>query len=478
MSIVRSLVGYAPAVVLPRIVSMILVLVLTRLISKEEYGLFALVMTIAEAIDSVVSNWSRMALARFASGCSANPGREAMRGLIAWLITLVPAVAVAAIFGAMTRADRTVEFIGAVILYLVASGVMRFPSTVMSVQADRNGIVAMEAIKAFAVLILGVAIAWVSGSFLAQTIVYAVVTTAVGLWGAARCLRRMDLHAGSLEPLRSFLAYGLPIIPTAIVATVASSSDRIFLDRLVGTEAVALYAAGVMLARQPMEFLFSLAGVRVFPLLMEDYERGGDASARHRMAELISGVTFIAMPAAVGLMLVADPMCHLLLSADYAGAAMAILPPTVIAALFTGYKAFVLEQVYHMKKRVGLSGLVTLPAALIGVTAMALLVPMWGVWGCALAYLIQNVMLFAISFFVTRRLMYYPIPWADLGRTAAATAAMAVVLLALRPVLASLPLAVDLVASILLGVLVFALAALVVRPAPLEDLLPQRWRRS
>jgi O-antigen/teichoic acid export membrane protein len=478
MSIVRTLVGYAPAVVLPRIVSMVLVLVLTRLISKEEYGLFALVMTIAEAIDSVVSNWVRMALARFASGYSAQFGREALRGLVIWLITLVPAVAAAVVFGVMTRADRTVEFLGAVVLFLTASGILRFPSTVMSVQADRNGIVAMEAIKAFTVLVLGVAIAWISGSFFAQTLVYAAVTTAVGVWGAARCLRRLDLHAGPIEPLTSFLSYGLPIIPTAIVAAVVSSSDRIFLDRLVSTEAVAFYAAGVMLARQPMEFLFSLAGVRVFPLLMEDYERGGDASARLRMAELISSVTFIAMPAAAGILLVAEPMCRLLLAPDYAEAAMLVLPPAVFAALFTGYKAFVLEQVYHMKKRVGLSGLVTVPAAVIGVLAMTLLVPVWGVWGCALAFLIQNMALFAISFVVTRRLMRFAIPWADLGRTAAATAVMVFVLLALHPLLGALPLIANLLASIILGVAAFALAALFFRPEPLEDLLPERWQRK
>ncbi len=478
MSIVRSLVGYAPAVVLPRIVSLVLVLILTRLISKEEYGLFVLVMTVAEAIDGTISNWVRLALARFASGRPEAFGHEAVRSFWIYAATLVPAFALAAIAGIVMRddADEAI-FVFAVVLYLAATGVMRFPSTLMSVQNDRNGIVAMEAIRALGLLVVGIAAAWIWPSFFTQTLVYVAITAVVGLWGARRAFARLDLHAGALEPLKSYLAYGLPIIPAAIVAAVANSSDRIFLDQAVGAEAVAVYAAGVMLARQPLDFLFSLVGVRTFPLLMEAYERDGDAAARGRMSELVSGVTFIALPAAVGIVMVADPMSRVLLSPDYAAAAVRVLPPAVLAAVFIGYKTFVLEQVYHMKKRTGLGGLVTLPAALVGLAAMAVLVPRWGVWGCAIAYLIQNFALFAVNFVVARRLMAFAIPWHDLARTAAATLAMAAVLaLAARP-LSLLPLPLELVGSIVLGVVVFGSVAWVVRPAPLDELLPARFRR-
>jgi len=233
----------------------------------------------------------------------------------------------------------------------------------------------------------------------------------------------------------------------------------------------------VMLARQPMDFLFSLAGVRVFPLMMEDYERGGVEKARARMSELISGVAFMTLPAAAGLLLVADPMARLLLSPDYAEAAIAVMPPAIAAALFFGMKTFVLEQVYHMCKRNGLNGVATLPAALIGLVAMAILVPKWGVWGCAVAYMIQNAALFAINYVVVQRLMAFPIPWGDIGRTAAATAAMTAALLALAHPLAALPHAVHLVVAITIGVVAYAGAALVVRPSPVEELLPARFRR-
>ncbi|MCE1235012.1 MAG: lipopolysaccharide biosynthesis protein [Hyphomicrobiales bacterium] len=478
MSIVRSLLGYAPAVVLPRIVSLILVLILTRLISKQEYGLFVLVMTIAEMIDGIVNNWVRIALARFASARGGDFGRETVRSLWIYCITLIPSFAIAIAAGVATQSEGRIQFVAAIMIYLISTGILRFPSTVMSVQADRNGIVAMEAVKALGVLVLGVGAAFASGSYFAQTLVYALVTAAVGAWGVLRSTRPLDLAAGALEPMPKFLGYGLPIIAASIVAVTASSSDRVFLNQMVGPEAVALYAAGVLLARQPMDFLFSLAGVRVFPLMMEDYERGGVAQARRRMSELISGVAFMTLPAAAGILLVAEPMSRLLLAPDYADAAVAILPPALAAALFAGFKTFVLEQVYHMRKRNGLNGLATLPAALVGLAAMAAMVPKWGVWGCAVAYLIQNAVLFATNYVMVQRLMPFPVPWGDVGRTTAATAIMAGVLLALGGPLAALPNALHLAAAIIVGVGVYAGAALVLRPSPVEELLPARFRRS
>jgi O-antigen/teichoic acid export membrane protein len=478
MSIVRSLVGYAPAVVLPRLASLVLVLVLTRLISKQEYGLVVLVATMGEAIDGVVSNWVRIALARFASAHPDAMGRETVRAVAVYLITLVPALLFAIGFGYFDQADRAVEFIFALLIYILSIGVLRFPSTVMSVQGDRNGIVSMEATKALGILVLGIAATWLSESFLVQTVVFATVTVAVGLWGVLRTTRSIDFRSGTVEPLKTFLAYGLPIIPTGLITAALASSDRLFLNQTAGAEALALYAAGVMLARQPMDFIFSLAGVRTFPLLMEDYERGGAARGGKRLAELISGIVFITLPAAAGIILVAQPMTRLLLAEDYVATAALVIPVAVVSALLVGFKSFVLDQVFHMVKRNGLNAVISLPAAIVGIGAMLLMVPKWGVLGCAVAYLIQYLFMVAVTFVVTRRLLPFPIPWGDIGRTVLATLAMVVVLLVARGTLEHLPTAIDLAASIVLGIATYVGAALVLRPSPVEDLVPARFRRD
>ncbi len=474
MSIVRSLIGYAPAVVLPRLVSLILLVVLTRLISRDEYGLWVLVATIGEAVDATASNWVRMALARFASGRPRALGAESLRSLKIHLATLVLSWGVTIVLALVMQLDRRFEFAVASVLYLTATMILRYPSTLMSVTGDRIGIVTMEAAKAAGILVLGVAVTFVSTSFFAQAMVFVVVTTAAGAWGWRRAWRDVDLRAGAVEPLSGFLGYGLPIVPAAIVTSVIASSDRLWLNHSDGAAAVALYAAGVMLARQPIDFLFSLAGVRVFPLLMADWEEGGAALAGRRLSELVSGVAFITFPAAAGIVLVAEPMASLLLAPDYVAAAVVVLPWAVATGLVGGFKSFVLDQIFHMVKRNGLNATISLPAAAVGLVALAVLVPRWGILGCAVAYFVQFAVLFAITVVVTRRFVALPVPWLDLGRVIAATIAMSLAVVLVGGLVAAAPTVVRLVAQIATGILAYGAAAYVLRPAALVEFLPRR----
>jgi O-antigen/teichoic acid export membrane protein len=474
MSIVRSLIGYAPAVVLPRLVSLILLVVLTRLISRDEYGLWVLVATIGEATDATASNWVRMALARFASGRADALGAESLRSLKIHLATLALSWVVAIGIALSMHIDRRFEFAVASVLYLTATMILRYPSTIMSVTGDRIGIVTMEAGKAAAILVLGVAVTFVSTSFFAQAMVFVAVTAAAGAWGWRRAWRGVDLRAGTIQPLADFLGYGLPIIPAAIVTSVIASSDRLWLNHSDGAAAVALYAAGVMLARQPIDFLFSLAGVRVFPLLMADWETGGAALAGRRLAELVSGVAFITFPAAAGIVLVAEPMAELLLAPDYVAAAVLVLPWAVATGLVGGFKSFVLDQIFHMVKRNGLNATISLPAAAIGLVALAVMVPRWGILGCAIAYFVQFAVLFAITVVVTRRFVALPVPWRDLGRVVAATLVMGLAVLLVGRLVAPAPIAVRLVAEIATGILAYGAAAVLLRPAALVEFLPRR----
>jgi O-antigen/teichoic acid export membrane protein len=476
MSIVRSLIGYAPAVVLPRLVALLLVVLLTRLISRDEYGLWVMVTTVGEAVDMIASNWVRIALARFASGHEGAVATEARRSLRIHLITLGLSVLVAIGLAPFLAPGRAIEFAIAVVLYMTATAVLRWPSTILSVQADRIGIVRVEAGKAFGLLVLGVGATLFSGSFFVQTLVFAVVTTIAGAWGWRRARHGFAGRDGEAAPLSGFLAYGLPIVPAAIVSSVLGSSDRLWLNASDGAATVALYAAGVMLAKQPMDFLFSLAGVRVFPLLMEDYERGGADLAGRRLAELVSGVGLITLPAAAGIVLVAEPMAGLLLAHDYVEAAVEVLPLAVASALFAGFKTFVLDQIFHMVKRNGLNAAISLPAAVVGILALALLVPRWGIRGCAVAYLVQNAFLFAVTWVVTRRFVPLPVPWRDLGRIVAATALMSLAVAAVAVPLAPLPVAVRLIGEVATGILAYAAAALLTRPAAFVEFLPRRWR--
>ncbi|MBN9003304.1 MAG: lipopolysaccharide biosynthesis protein, partial [Rhizobiales bacterium] len=60
----RSTLIYGPAILFTRLSALLLLIVVTRLINQEEYGLLTLVVTVGEMTDAAVTNWLRIALLR------------------------------------------------------------------------------------------------------------------------------------------------------------------------------------------------------------------------------------------------------------------------------------------------------------------------------------------------------------------------------------------------------------------------------
>ena len=79
MPLIVSLLSYAPAVIVPRLLALAQITLLARLVPANDLGRFLLVITIGDAIDLFCSNWVRIALARFASGQPERLGEETTR---------------------------------------------------------------------------------------------------------------------------------------------------------------------------------------------------------------------------------------------------------------------------------------------------------------------------------------------------------------------------------------------------------------
>lgn len=475
MSIVRSLVSYAPAVVLPRLVALVLVVVLTRLMPIGDYGLFTLVMTAGEVIDGIAANWVRIALARFGGGRPETLGAEAARCGRLYALALTVALPVAGLAGLWLGRDRVGGFLLALLLYLAGVAVVRFASTLLAARGDRNGLFAVETGRAVGMLAAGVAAAVaLGGDYVAVSALSSAVTALVGLGGLRRALRGLHLAPPSPEPTGAVLAYALPMIPAAAIAALLAHADRFALDHVAGPAAVALYAAAVVLARQPMEFLFTVANTRVFAQLMEAWERDGPAIAGRRLGELMAGLALVTFPAAAGLALVAEPMAKLLLAPDYLDAARLVMPWAIAAALLSGFKLFVFDQVFHMVRASWTNALNAVPAGVLGIVALIVLVPRFGLEGAAAAAFLQYAVLLATTVALTARRLPLSVPWNDLVRIVAATAIMAGALLLADPWVAHLATALRLAALVGLGVVVYAVAVLVLRPTPVVDILPRR----
>ncbi|MEX2033360.1 MAG: flippase, partial [Candidatus Colwellbacteria bacterium] len=188
--------------------------------------------------------------------------------------------------------------------------------------------------------------------------------------------------------IKPMLAASIPMSLTAILGAVMINTDTVLLGWLTDAEQVGFFAA----AQKPVLLLYlipSFLAGGIFPLLARSAEK--DRERFRLLTERgLSAVFLFALPITIGLVLLASPLVDLLYGAAYSPATTAfqILGLTILAVfpasmLVNGIFAYN-EQKFLTK--VGAVGVV------INLFLDLMLIPLWGIAGCALAtLLVQSV---------------------------------------------------------------------------------------
>lgn len=260
---------------------------------------------------------------------------------------------------------------------------------------------------------------------------------------------------------KATLAASWPLAVSALSVMLNNNVDVVMLKMLKGRPEVALYSSCVVILSVVGYFQNALA-VAVFPVISRLFVT--DPGALEKSCEkLFKIVSLTGLPFCVGGAAIAGPLLAALSSKpEYAHAANAFIILSAGVA-FTGYASFfgIFATGIHRQKSFGL--------AYLGVTAanVALnfaLIPRFGIEGASVATLISNFLLIAWSWFAIMR-PYHKFDVAGfLTRLAAALAAMAAALLALKN------LHVHVFILIPLGAAVYAAAVLVLKPYTKDDI--------
>ena len=474
MALARGLIGYAPAVIVPRLLTLAQITLLTRFISQPEFGKFVLVLTVGDAIDLLCCNWLRVTLSRYGAGKPDDLPEEAARALISFSVaTCLLTVPIS--FGfAQFQASDAWAFFACVAAYAVTNGVVRNALSILAIRGLKMPFFLVEAVRtalAFAA-VMTLAASGTATTYVPLVMVTNAATALAAVLGLATALRHMGLRWPTHWGLDR-QGYILPILAGTAIGVALNSADRMITDGFAGPAALATYAAAITLARQPLEFIFSVVNVRTFPELMEAYEQGGPEAGGERIGDLVSIMAMLACPAALGLALVAEPLARTFLTPAYVETARTVIPLGAFAGLCFGFKVFVFDQAFHMTKTIWRNIIAIVPVTVVGLVLMALLSVRYGAVGCVIAVALQYAAALTISVVQARRLIPLRMHRDDLARIGLMCAAMAMAVVLVLAALGTWPAALQLAASVTAGALCYAGAGLLLKPGPVRDLLPR-----
>lgn len=428
----------------------------TRLLSPEEFGRYALVLSISMFAHTLVFTWAEAAAFRFFSTAKAE---RRLADHFATLMALALCLGAGALIvtAALLKLCNLHEDVAAVSAFAAGAAVFRFLVRTVR-ETERASLQTMRfAMAETAYLGLGFAaglalllkfdlgaVAPFAGLMLAGTIMF--------LIDGPKLFERARGGRISLDRIGAYAGYGAPLAAALATDLGVQSACRFILAHQSGEAALGAYAAAFGLARI-VDLVFLCAGAALSPLLFSAFESEGAAGAKKQAGAMFNILVAAAPPVAVGLALISAPLAQMLIGPALSAEAAAITPFLALAGMMAGFNLYYLSEAFQLTRRTALRAVLMLAPGAAQIVLTLVLVPLHGAVGAAFAALAAAGVGALVLFGFGRTLIGLPIFSTHVARALIALAAMSlgVVLVQAADPLAALALKVSVGAAIYLG---------------------------
>lgn len=404
-ALLKSSLAYLPGILVPRLFSYIIVIIFTRLLAPLEFGVYTLVITYGEVLDSVFMNWFRLGMLRFLQVNS----KEEKGSLIsvsiyfyfgAFFVVSLILLSSIGFFGASS------SFCIALLVYFTGNSTMRLALTVL--RADENyklyaSLEILRPILSFIGIFLLVPVA--GFSYFSLVFGFFGVTSIFGTGTLIWVVKKYFRTPADWQMMRQIIQYALPLVLLFFLTSTIWATDRYMLNSLAGTDMVGLYAASSSLARPAVEILFNAINLGAFPRLIKVYEKEGDQAAVMHLSEIATVLLYWGIPMVVGIAALAEPLSSLLLGEEYRKTATLLMPLMALTGLLNGVRCYVFDQVFHLKKASMMHSYILAPASFINIILNFFFIPIYGTTGAACATLFSFLFALCASIFFSRKIL-------------------------------------------------------------------------
>lgn len=431
----------------------------TRLMSAEDFGRYALALSISMAAHTLAFTWAEAAAFRFFAAARAE---KRLADHFATLLALATALGLAVIvFTAVVLSFAGLrDDIAALSLFAAGAAVLRFIAR-LGRESDRAALAfGRYAVLETIYLMVGFAV----GVALLVMFDFGPAAPFAGLLAAGALVALIDLprlmrnaRGGETSFARSvtYASYGAPLALALAVDLGVQALARLVLAGEAGTAPLGAYAAAFGLARA-LDIVFMGVSAAFAPLVFAAYEEKGADAARDAARGGFVLLAAITVPASIGLALLAQPIATLMVGEALRAETAAALPWLALAGLMSGFSLYYWSEAFQLTRRTGQRALLMLAPGAVQLGLTAWLSTTHGAVGAAIgagAGASVGAMLLALA---GRRLLPLPLPGGELARIGAATAIMAAAVIAFPGAHTTI----GLFQSAVLGMAVYAAAAI------------------
>lgn len=433
----------------------VLMIVLTRCLSVQDYGLFALAVTMGEILEVTATDWVRVHLLRALAAKVGISADVLGRSLLLVVTMAALAVVAAALVMPMVDREHALQLTIATTAYVIAFGTLRLALVLAQARQDHTLYVAVEGTRAVGIFVVsGLVVAWPVSDFLTVCLLLTGLAGAVGLVGLVVDLARLPRPRLTWIGYLPAIQFGIPLALSWILEYALGWLDRLIINFFAGPAQVALYAAAYAVARQPVELLITALNTFVFPMLVRANASGDPHQAARLQAGLLITYTIVGLGMAALLSLLATPVATLLFPPSYHASVATLIPLIAFGTYCLALRNFVFGSSIIATGRTWLNLASAVPPALSVLALGVPLISQYGEFGAGIAFALSAVIAVVTGAVLSLRVLRFEIPW---WRLATIVAAIAIAGAATWLLLDALTITLSIV-SLMIGTFAFALA--------------------
>ena len=403
--------------------------VFTRLLTPEEYGMYALCMAVATFASGVFFQWLNVAISRFYPHHLDEPSKVmCVISYGFWIVTALAALIFIGFFPFLGVFG--VEAITGFALLLITIALGRHTLALQVANAEsrpkRYGLLSWA--KGGGALLAGCIFIHYGGGERGALLGFWTGLVLALIAFAPNPLLRLKFDSVDKRLAENMFRYGLPLALNNLAIAAVDVSDRFMIGILLGVVQVAPYAVAYDLAQQTVGPMMNVLFLAAFPLIVQAFDSAQDEITRNRLHSLGCNLIAVGLPVAAGVSFFAYDISEIVFGNNFRQDATTVMP-LLAAAIFIGaFKSYYLDVVFQLHNATKHQGYIAILMAAVNIILNLLLLPGYGIVAAAWATLAAFTV-GALTSWVWGRSFYRLLSLGkDLWGSAVATATMLVVL--------------------------------------------------
>lgn len=247
----------------------------------------------------------------------------------------------------------------------------------------------------FAILGFGILLV-IFGFFLSQFVLFILMTCII--------INQIGLKIPKFYNIKEYLNFAIPIIPNNLANWIVESSDRYVIGFIMGTVFVAYYAPGYTLGMTILLF-FTPLSVLLSSILPKYYEYGDISEVMLIINYSLKYFLLVAIPSFFMLAILSKPILMVMTTSEIALNGYTVTPFIALSSLLFGALGIILNMVI-LEKKTKIIGIIWSIAAIITLLNL-ILVPIFGILAAAVVTLVSYSTAFLLGIIYSRKFFKY-----------------------------------------------------------------------